>query len=407
MTLEFRYLKWLTGGIAGLMALTAALNWLVNPFSIFDSPTIAHFNANKPGYVDHLRLTHVYRVNRIQPECILLGTSRTGRGLAPHHPALANLNCYNLALPAISLYEMRRYLQHAQAIRPQKLVILSIDFRALNTGPDQSGAFSETRLVVNSKGERQFNVFTSRLPDLAASLVSTSALLASATTIRKQEWVKDTLAADGYWEPLTDRYDHFTAFSAYTQNSARRFAEMRNNEDVFLRNTEEFRQLLREAHGNGTDVKLLIPPSHAWHWQTLWLSGLWPRFEEMKRQLVSINESEALRAGREAYPVWDFSGAYGPALEQSPTPQTGTMRWFWEPVHYKRSLGDLLLSRVMGTAGHDAPEIAGFGVLLNGPGLEDHLEKLRALQQAYAADYPDDMARIRSLINQAGIHVDQ
>lgn len=407
MTLEFKYLKWLTGGIAGLMALTAALNWLVNPFSIFDPPTLAHFNANKPGYVDHLRLTHVYRVNRIQPECILLGTSRTGRGLAPDHPALANLNCYNLALPAISLYEMRRYLQHAQAVRPQKLVILSIDFRAVNTDPDQSGAFSETRLVVNSQGERQFNVFTSRLPDLAASLVSTSALFASATTIRQQEWVKDTLAADGYWKPLTDRYDHFTAFSAYTQNSARRFEEMRNNEDVFHRNTEEFRKLLREAYGNGTDVRLLIPPSHAWHWQTLWLSGLWPRFEEMKRQLVKINESEALRAGRAAYPIWDFSGAYGPALEPSPTRQTKTMSWFWEPVHYKRTLGDLLLSRVMGMAGHDAPEIAGFGVLLDGPGLESHLGKLRALQQAYAKDHPDDMARIRASISRGGIHDNQ
>jgi len=174
-----------------------------------------------------------------------------------------------------------------------------------------------------------------------------------------------------------------------------------------VRKQGELRQLLRESYGNGTDVRLLIPPSHAWHWQTLWLSGLWPRFEEMKRQLVKIDESEALRAGRGAYPIWDFSGAYGPALEQSPTTQTKTMRWFWEPVHYKRTLGDFLLSRVMGTAGHDAPEIAVFGALLNGPGLERHLAKLRALQQAYAENHPDDMARIRASINRGGIHVDQ
>lgn len=407
MTLEFKYLKWLTGGITGLMALTSALNWLVNPFSIFAPPTIAHFNANKPGYVDHLRLTHVYRINRIQPECVLLGTSRTGRGLAPDHPALADLNCYNLALPAISLYEMRRYLQHAEAIRHQKLVILSVDFRAFNTGPDQSGAFSETRLRVDSQGNRQFNLFSSRLPDLASSLASTSATLASITTIRKQAWVKDTLATDGYWEPLTDQYNHLAAFGTYTQNSMRRFAEMRNNEDIFRRNTDELRRLLRDAYAKGTDVRLLIPPSHAWHWQTLWLSGLWPRFEEMKRQLVKVNDSEAARAGRRAYPIWDFSGAYGPALEQSPTTQTGTMRWFWEPVHYKRTLGDFLLSRVMGTAGHDAREIAGFGVLLDGPGLESHLGRLRALQQAYATNHPGEMARIRASINRGSIHVDQ
>jgi hypothetical protein len=405
MKLERRYLRWVMGGTVGLLTLVALFNWLVNPYSVFESPAIPRFNANKPVYVEHLRLTHVYKVENLQPDCILLGTSRTGRGLAPDHPALANLKCYNMALPAISMYEMRRYLQHAQALRPQKLVILAMDFRVFSTAPDQSGAFSEERLMVNSKGEKQFNFFSSRLPDLASSLISLPAVLASLTTIRKQAWVRDTLAADGYWKPLTDRYDHLTAFRAYTQNTARRFNEVRQNEDVFRENIEELRLLLREAYGNGTDVKLLIPPSHAWHWQTLWLSGLWPRFEAMKRQLVSINEEEALRAGREIYPVWDFSGANGPALENLPATQAETMHWFWEPVHYKRALGDVVLSRVMGAAGHDAPEFAGFGVLLDNAGLERHLGRLRTLQQAYAASHPDDVARIKALMDQADEHV--
>lgn len=404
MKLERRYLAWLSGGTLGLIALAVLFNWFVNPFSVFDSPTIPHFNANKPNYVEHLRLTHVYRVSRLKPQCILLGTSRTGRGLSPDHPALADLKCYNLALPAISLYEIRRYLQHAQATQPQKLVILSIDFRTFNTGPDKSGAFSESRLRVNSQGERQFNLFSSRLPDMASSLVSTSALLASLTTIRKQAWGKDTLAADGYWKPLTEGYDHFTAFGAYTQNSARRFDELLINKDIFRRNTDELRQLLREAYDNGIDVRVLIPPSHAWHWQTLWLSGLWPRFEEMKRQLVKVNKEEALRAGRVAYPVWDFSGAYGPALEQSPSTRTQTMHWFWEPVHYKRALGDALLSRIMKATEHDQAKTSEFGVLLDSQGLEHHLGNLRALQQAYATSHPDDMARIMTSIKQAGKH---
>jgi hypothetical protein len=382
----------------------ALLNWLVNPFSVFDSPAIPRFNANKPDYVEHLRLTHVYRVNRLQPECILLGTSRTGRGLSPDSPALQSLKCYNLALPAISMYEMRRYLQHAQSIRPQKLVILAMDFRVFSTGPDQIDAFSEERLRVNAKGEKQFNFFTSRLPDLASSLISTSALMASLTTIRKQEWVKDTIAANGYWEPLADRYDHPIAFLAYTQNSARRFAELRNNEDILLNNTDELRLLLREAYGNGTGVRLMIQPSHAWHWQTLWQSGLWSRFEEAKRQLVRINEEEALRAGLDTYPIWDFSGAYGPALEQPPSTQSEKMHWFWEPVHYKRTLGDAMLSRIMGTADITS-EIAGFGVQLDSAGLENHLVWLRTLQRAYATSHPDDAAKIKASMDQANKHV--
>lgn len=400
MKLENSYIKWVTGGTVGLMALVAMLNWLVNPFSLFSPPTIPNFNMNKPGYVEHLRLTHVYRVERLQPECILLGTSRTGRGLSPDHPALANLGCYNLALPAISMYEMRRYLQHAQAVRPQKLAILAMDFRVFSTGPDQSGAFSETRLMVNSQEEKQFNFFSARLPDLTSSLISLPALRASLTTIREQGWVKDTLAANGYWEPLTDRFNHLAAFSAYTRNSARRFSDLRQNEDVFRKNTEELRLMLREAYGRGTEIKLLIPPSHAWHWQTLWLSGLWPRFEAMKRQLVSINEEEALRAGHATYPVWDFSGTYGPALEP-PAGLAQTMRWFWEPVHYKRALGDVLLSRVMGSTEQDTPELTNFGVRLSSEELERHLERLRSFQQIFMESHPGDVIQIKALMAQA------
>ena len=399
MKQESRYLRWLTGGILGLMSMAAGLNWFVNPFSVFDAPVISDFNANKPDYVNYLRLTHAYRIERLKPECILLGTSRTGRGLSPDHPALKDLKCYNMALPAMSLYEMRRYLQHAQAIRPQKLVILALDLRIFNPEPGANAAFSDARLRVDSNGQRQFNLFSAQLPDLASSLISMSALQASVTAVRKQSWVKDTLAPDGFWEPLTDQWDHIKTFPFYTRTGAQQFEEMLKNEDIFRKNVEELRLLLRETYGRGTDVKLIIHPAHAWHWQTLWLSGLWPRFEAMKRQLMGINAEEAIRANHKAYPVWDFSGTYGPALESIPTKQGDAMRWVWEPGHYKQALGDVLLNRVMGIDMED-PELAGFGVKLDEAGLESHLAHLRTLQEQYAVNYPDDVARIRTLMKE-------
>src|SRR5574337_1693000 len=120
---ESRYLRLLYGLVIGLLAVVIAFDWLVDPFSLFGAPQVRGFNANKPGYVDHLRLTHVYRVERLKPDCILIGTSRTGRGLRPDHASLVAHDCYNLALPAISIYEMRRYLQHAQAVRSLEHVV--------------------------------------------------------------------------------------------------------------------------------------------------------------------------------------------------------------------------------------------------------------------------------------------
>lgn len=396
---ETRYLRLMFGLLIGLMGLAAAVNWLVDPFSVFDSPRIVGFNANKPGYVDHLRLTHVYRVQRVAPDCILLGTSRTGRGLRPDHPALAGHECYNQALPAISMYEMRRYLQHAAAIRPLKRVILALDFRVMNTAADRSGAFVEQRLAVDTDGRSQFNLFSAWLPDMTSSLASLPALQASFSTVRKQSWVRDTLSPRGYWAPLTDRYDHPAGFRSYTANTLRRYEEVRRSDEVFRRNADELRLLLGAAYATGADVRVLISPSHAWHWQALWISGLWPRFNEMKRLLVRANAEEAARVGREPFPLWDFTGSDGPALEPLPVEPASSMRWFWEPVHYKGALGDILLDRIHGVAMSD-PALAGFGVRLDQVDLEAHLSRLQNLQQRFAVAKPLEVSEIERLAAQ-------
>ena len=88
MTPERQYLRWFFAAAAASLALIALLNLAVDPYSVFGSPRIPRFNANKPDFVEQLRLTHVYAVARRKPGCILLGTSRTGRGLDPDQPAL-------------------------------------------------------------------------------------------------------------------------------------------------------------------------------------------------------------------------------------------------------------------------------------------------------------------------------
>lgn len=393
---EASYLRTLALSALVLLGGVALLNWLVNPFSLFAPPTLPHINANKPGYIEHLRLTHAYRVAADKPDCILLGTSRAGRGLRPDNAALSQLDCYNLSLPAISMYEMRRYLQHAQAVRQLKLAIVSVDFRVMNADPDQSGAFVEARLAVDANGNPRRNPFAAWAPDMVASLLSFSALEASFDTVRRQSWVKDTLRRDGLWAQLDDRFDHRAGFAAYTRNTLRRFAEARHAEKTFHANTEHFRQLVREAHAHRIDLRLLIPPSHAWHWQTLWQSGLWPRFEEMKRTLVTINDEEARRAGRPAFVIHDFSGSQGPTLEDLPTDPAHKMRWFWEPVHFKTELGDGVLAEVMATDAANAPAEA-LGARLSAAGLDGHLAQLRNNQKAFEERHADVAERIREL----------
>jgi len=106
---ERRYLRWFFANVVGLLGATAILNIIVDPYGAFGTRHVERVNANKPDFTEQLRLTHAYALERLKPRCVLLGTSRTGKGLDPGHPALSGLECYNAALPSINLYEMRRY----------------------------------------------------------------------------------------------------------------------------------------------------------------------------------------------------------------------------------------------------------------------------------------------------------
>jgi hypothetical protein len=79
------------------------------------------------------------------------------------------------------------------------------------------------------------------------------------------------------------------------------------------------------------------------------------------QQVAAIVAEESAASGREM-PLWDFYGYNAITTEPFPDksqPQS-TLRNYWEISHYRRHIGDLVLSRVMG--GNDAPPDFGFRV---------------------------------------------
>ena len=81
-----RYLLILVLVIIASLLCVGMLNWFVNPYSIYSSPKIEGINKDKTEFLNHLRLTKAYQVSRQKPTSIILGTSRSGRGLDPDHP---------------------------------------------------------------------------------------------------------------------------------------------------------------------------------------------------------------------------------------------------------------------------------------------------------------------------------
>ena len=126
-----------------------------------------------------------------------------------------------------------------------------------------------------------------------------------------------------------------------------------------------FRDLLREAYDRRIALRLVISPQHASLLEALRQVGLWPAYLAWKRALVAIDEEEARRAGAMAFPLVDF-GTYN-SITQDPLPPpgpTGEMRYYWEPSHFKKIVGDMVLDRVLRHAETVSADHPDFGTLL-------------------------------------------
>ena len=115
--------------------------------------------------------------------------------------------------------------------------------------------------------------------------------------------------------------------------------------------------------------------------------------------MVTINEEEALHAGKTPFPLWDFSMYNDFTTEAVPAmaDTQSIMHWWLESAHFKKELGDLILDMIFNyhRSGRSMPD--DFGVLLNIENIDSHLQKIRIDRQQYRNSHPGDIAEIERL----------
>jgi hypothetical protein len=151
---------------------------------------------------------------------------------------------------------------------------------------------------------------------------------------------------------------------------------------------DPYRFMLRRAYADGTDLRLFVTPLHLLVRAANDAVGLGERYEFWLKELVRINEEEAARAGQKPLPLWDFSDANTITREALPT-DTTPMRWFWDPSHYRKAAGDLILDRMFDFKDPARAPPADFGVRVTAANIDDHLARTSAARAAWAAGNSD------------------
>jgi hypothetical protein len=133
-------------------------------------------------------------------------------------------------------------------------------------------------------------------------------------------------------------------------------------------------------------VRLFTSPTHAAVQHFFRSVGLGERYDYWKKELVRINEEEAIRAGRPPYPLWDFGDVNTVTREPIPAAKAAApMRWYWDYAHYTRAAGALILDRLldMSSSSSDLPD--DFGVRLTGENVTSHLIRTKGELDDWAA----------------------
>ncbi|NER34458.1 MAG: hypothetical protein F6J93_10605 [Oscillatoria sp. SIO1A7] len=370
-----RYSLLVAAFLLGQSIIVTLFNLAIDPYTTFNSPAILGFNKVKPKQDKQVRMYKAIAITRLQPKIVFIGSSRTEFGLDPSHPVFEGDRPYNLAVTGANIYEAKRYLDHAIANQPNlKKAIVGLDFFMFNDRGKNAPDFRESRLGVDR--------FT--IPDKINSLFSIDAFIASLITIQSN--LKET-NAPGYFYSDGRRVPGYYRKHVYLNQHNRWIfkASLRRNRFLIGGDKPEERSNISEKYLNSLkaiveicqtqkiDCQFFISPSHVSQWEFIRLSGVWPLFEQWKREIVEIT------------PVWDFSGYNSITTE----PIGRRMKYYLDNSHYLKPVGDLLLNRIFQYREESVP--GDFGVKIDTDNIESHLEKIRSDREVWSLNNPDEV----------------
>lgn len=389
-----RYLKhfFLAGLITG--ALIPALNWLIDPYEIYDSPSIDIFNTHKPAIAPNERIYKTLGLAEKKSEIIFLGTSRTDIGLDPKHPAFSGKKVLNLGISSQPYEESRLLFEKFSDNADLETVVIGVDFFAANTYLKAPANFT----IDDYSAFRKLKLATtiSTLKDSIKTALGRNEGDGNRWTKEGRRIYSDMpIVIGGNREFFHRNVKSYTA-NTYLPEPQCAFAFTDNSGSTPLNNV---RQILAKAYRENLDLRLFISPSHAWQWETVAAAGLWEQWEEWKRKLIELNEGEAAKAGKPPFPLWDFTGYNSITNETIPPLNDVTvfMKNYYDASHYTPEIGNLVLDRVFDFHDPSRKIPNDFGVRISSENIENHLARIRKEQSAYRSSHPDDISEIEKL----------
>jgi hypothetical protein len=337
------------------IAVIIIFNWMINPYNIYNTIKINKV-LNKPLVASHLRLAKAVAVEWKKPLNLILGSSTAETGIDPDYTAWGKDKAYNLGLSGANIYEVMRYLQHAEAIYPAKKVILVVNFFMFNIYSKNREDFDETILRVKENGKKNLLVTNT----FFSTLLSYDALKASVYTIVNQNQ-KNAFKSNGQliWDYRVEQVMKLGGYKnnflhAEKYNRETLLPSPKNKYDFFdpllnVSTIEYLQKIIKLCEAKNTDLQIVIAPEHIRLLETYKLLGLWKKYEQWQIELTRLVEKHNRAFPLSPYYLRSFNRITPCIKEPFPAKndKSLTMKWFWDPMHFKNELGNLMLQQIL------------------------------------------------------------
>lgn len=370
------------------MLLIAVVNFVIDPYDVFGTERFVGIDLYKPAAKNHMMLAKTYQVSRVRPVTVVVGASEVLMGLDASSRSWPESMrpVYNFGVPGTGIRTNFESVQEAYHAGRLKNVIAVIDFEHFfvpdepNAGPNEADRRFSLREDGTENPDRPWQV----LADSALALFTLGALEDSVFTVAAQydrpalDLRRDGSSTEAEFMRAV-RWDGYRVLFAQKEASIRdtvkdgqkRLSDWRGP----LPNLDQLARMLAFCRAHRIAVTLVLAPVHADALDIYEDAGLWPRLEQWKLELAQLAD----RTAHDPIQVWDFVEYDRYVTETVPGPgdRKSATSWFWEPHHFKKSLGELIIRRVLGTGPAD------FGTKLEASSVDHRNAVVREQQLAY------------------------
>jgi hypothetical protein len=348
MSGALRYLLWVATGLIMSLLAGASFAIVVDPYFVFDTPILPGLNTRHPYANNQTIVAHSHLAERMRPRTLLLGNSRIEAGFDPDSSVWPQdmAPVFDGALPGRDLKDARRVMEAALSGQRLRTVIIGAEF--LDTiGAERLNVplppiLQPVPALVRSREE---------VHDWLIASLTTGALVDSFWTVVSQYSNVVTVTRRNGSADLGEYADYVRQGGGAALFDLK-LAEYRAR--FTARSPPDFHHpdinatfgaimaVLDAAHTAGGSANIIIYPYHASMLELFEALGLWSSFEDFKRVLVRLVWAR--------YPgtlIVDFSGYNIFTAEARPRNRADlAMQWYWEPGHFRTSLGDRMIARL-------------------------------------------------------------